>query len=104
MDVVEVARPRLWATVLAAEPYRKYYVYLAPAAERPAVLPQLLSIYAVMYYLGSITRYHPQDFDTMREGKYGPMIEAFLNDQPMQFIYLLASVFTKREITKAAIV
>ena len=59
--VIDPIRQLLWTTVATATPYRRYYVYLAPTAERPFVLPQLLSIYAIMFYLGSITRYAYDD-------------------------------------------
>jgi hypothetical protein len=44
--LVEPLKLRLWANVLSVPPYRKYYVYVAPAGERPFVLPQLASISA----------------------------------------------------------
>jgi YaaC-like Protein len=103
-ELVARLRHRLWRTVLAMPPYRKYYLYPAPIEEHPQVLPQILSIYAIAYYLGSITRYRPHHFDVILSGPFGPFIEAFLNDQPTQFIYLMASEFAEQEVTKAAIV
>jgi YaaC-like Protein len=103
-DLVATLRHKLWRTVLATPPYRKYYLYPAPLQELPQVLPQILSIYAITYYLGSITRYRPHDFDVILSSSFGPFIEAFLNDQPAQFIYLMASEFAEKEVTKAAIV
>lgn len=102
--VVALFRHLLWRTVLITPPYRKYYLYASPPAEHGQVLPQILSIYAITYYLGSIVRYRPHHFDRILQGKFGPFIEAFLNDQPKQFIYLLASEFAEKEVTKAAIV
>ena len=96
--------PNLWTTVLSAPPYRKYYFYLAPASEQGSRLHQLGSIYALAYYLSSITRYFPEQFDKILEGEYAPFVEAFLNDQPTQFLYLLASEFAEREVTRAALV
>lgn len=103
-NVVSVVRHLLWRTVRIAPPYRSYYLYLPPVAEHPQVLPQLLSLYGITYYLGSIVRYRPHHFDRILDGNFGPFIEAFLNDQPSQFIYLMASEFAKKEVTKAAIV
>jgi hypothetical protein len=102
--VVSSVRQVLWATVRITDPYRKYYLYAAPVAEHVQVLPQVLSIYAITYYLGSIVRYRPHHFDRILEGRFGPFIEAFLNDQPNQFVYLMASEFAEKEVTKAAIV
>jgi hypothetical protein len=72
--------------------------------ERAAVLPQLLSVYALMYYLGSITRYRPQHFDAILTSSYGSQIEEFIAGQPTQFIYLMASEFALREVTQPSIV
>jgi hypothetical protein len=43
-------------------------------------------------------------FDRILGDLYGPFVEAFLNDQPAQFTYLMASEFAEKEVTKAAIV
>ena len=102
--LVKEVKDLLWRTVLSSPPYRKYYCYSAPVVEHGQVLPQLLSIYAVTYYLGSIVRYRPHHFDRILQGPYGPFIEAFLNDQPRQFIYLMASEFAEKEVTRAGIV
>lgn len=104
VDLIDTVKPLLWRTAINTDPYRKYYIYLAPDSERDFVLPQLLSIYAVLYYLGSITRYRPHQFDKILQGEHGPFIEAFLNDQPTQFLFLMASEFARREVTKAALV
>lgn len=103
-ELVSTVRHQLWRTVLTAPPYRKYYIYPAPSSEHNQVLPQILSIYAITFYLGSIVRYRPHHFDKILGGPFGPLIEAFLNDQPTQFIYLMASEFAEKEVTKAAIV
>lgn len=95
---------RIWVTVNSSQPYRRYYAYMAPVSEHGAVLPQLLSIYAITYYLGSITRYRPQLFDTLLAGRFGPRIEEFVSAQPMQFIYLTASEFAEQEITRPALI
>ena len=102
-DLVATLRHKLWRTILATPPYRKYYLYSAPLQEHAQLLPQILSIYAITYYLGSITRYRPHHFDAILSGPFGPFVEAFLNDQPAQFIYLMASEFAEKEVTKAAI-
>ncbi len=102
--VVEAVKHRLWRTVLITPPYRKYYLYAAPQTEHAQVLPQILSIYGITYYLGSIVRYRPHHFDRILAAHYGPFIEAFLNDQPSQFLYLMASEFAEKEVTRAAIV
>lgn len=102
-DLVSAIRARIWSTVLLIPPFRKYYLYAAPTAEHSAVLPQLLSIYALAYYLGSITRYRPHHFQAILRDEHGPFIEAFLNDQPDQFLYLIASEFSQQDVARAAL-
>ena len=94
----------LWTIVSTMSPYRRYYLYPAPVMEHAEVLPQLASAYAVMYYLGSITRYRPHHLSSILEGRYGAFIEEFISSQPLQFIYLMASEFARREVTRPAIV
>ncbi len=102
--LVSDIKPFLWTTVASVPPYRRYYLYLAPATEHPQLLPQLMSIYAITYYLGSITRYRPQHFDSIVRSEMGPRIEEFISGQPLQFIYLMASEFAEQEVTKPSIV
>lgn len=103
-ELVGTVRNLIWRTILIVPPYRKYYLYSAPIAEHPQIVPQTLSIYGITYYLGSIVRYRPHHFDRILRSNYGPFVESFLNDQASQFIYLMASEFAEREVTKAAIV
>ena len=108
MEVVESLmvelRPKLWSSVLIVPPYTKYYLYVSPTSRRMEVLPQLLSMYLTMYFLGSITRYRPHHFGLLIRGNFGAFIEGMVNDIPRQFLYLAASTFLRREIAKAAIV
>lgn len=97
-------KSHLWATVSSIPPYRRHYVYLKPASEVASTLPQLLSIYAISYYLGSITRYRPHHFPAITDGKFGPRISDFITGQPQQFIYLIASEFSRRELAKPSII
>ena len=90
-------------TVATVTPYRRYYVYLAPPAEHPFVLPQLLSIYALVYYFGSITRYRPHQYDAIASGPFGPWVQEFINGQPQQFLYLMASQFAEQDVTRPSI-
>ena len=82
--------------LLTRQGYRLYLSHLG-AAEN-ARIPQLASIYAAMFYLGNITRYQPQDFDTMVSGQWTWLVNDFLNSQPKQFLYLLASELTESDV------
>jgi hypothetical protein len=68
------------------------------------VLPQLASMYAVMFFLGSVTRYRPEQFENILDSPYGAQIENMLHEIPGQFLFLMASEFLNREVAKASIV
>jgi len=103
-DLIKSVRPYIWSTVTTFQPFRKHYLYFCSAAEHGQVLPQLVSIYAVFYYLGSVTRYRPQQFDILLNGPFGEQLQEALTNVPNQFLYLMASEFAQREVTRAAIV
>lgn len=99
--VVDAVRPYIWSTATTVRPFRRYYLYAAPAPEHTSVLPQALSIYAIAYYLGSITRYRPQHFARIIAGDFGTFIQEYLSSQPSQFLYLMASDFARRDVVRA---
>ena len=102
MDVVLVVRPRLWQTVTSAPPYRRYYLYLSGAGGQRH--PQWLSIYTILFWLGSLTRYQPVDLLELLEGPYGAFFREFLATQPSQLLYILASEFKHQDVARAAVV
>lgn len=103
MSATDAIRPYLWTSVLLHPPYRKYYLYMAPSGERSSVLPQLLSMYTVIFLLGSITRYQPHQFENLLHTQYGAHLIGALTEIPNQYIYLMASEFLKREVTRASL-
>ncbi|MCI1751767.1 MAG: YaaC family protein [Flavobacteriales bacterium] len=104
LDIVRPLRPLLWPVVTSTSPYRRYYVYLAPGGNRASVVHQLLSIYAITFYLGSITRYRPHHYDTITEGAFGAQVQEFVTQQPLQFLYLMASEFMEQDVSRSSIV
>ncbi len=62
-------------------------------------LAQLASSYQSMFYFGSLTRYRPDDFHKLADGKHGWMVQEFMNTQPLQFLYFLGSGLIKAEMT-----
>lgn len=103
-SVVAKIKPHLWATVGSSPPYRRYYLYVCPAAERASVVPQFASIYALAFYLGSVTRYRPNTFSDLLDGAFGPRVSELIAGQPGQFVYLMASEFARRDVTRPSIV
>ncbi len=102
--IVKRTRNKLWETVKTASPYRKPYIYCCPPAEQSTRLPQMLSIYLLMFFLGWVTRYSPGDFDDFLDSKYGPFFDTFVSESPVQFLYLMASDLLGREVSKPAII
>jgi len=104
LNLVETIRPYLWTNILSTPPYRNYYLYLSPKSEKKFRMHQLMSIYLLFFYLGSVTRYRPHRFEKILAGNYGVQVEEAVVNLPKQFLYLIASQFAEREVTKAAIV
>jgi len=102
MDAIATLRPNLWQTVTSAPPYRRFYLYMSEAGE--ARLPQWLSVYAVFFWLGSLTRYQPVELLEALEGPYGPFFREFLETQPTQLLYMLASEAKRQDVSRAAVV
>lgn len=103
-ELTSIVKDSIWSAVLRMPPYRKNYLYLSPAVENKDRLPQVLSVYAFIYYLGSVTRYRPYYFETILSKQYGPHIEELISNVPQQFLFLLASEFASREVAHAPIV
>jgi hypothetical protein len=102
--IIRRSRNMIWETVKTASPYRKPYIYCCPPAEQHGRLPQMLSIYLLMFFLGSVTRYSPGDFEDLLDSKYGPFFDTFISESPMQFLYLMASDILGLEVSKPAII
>lgn len=103
-DLVKVLKPYLWFSVMTIPPFRKSYLYLCPAAEKKDMLSQVMSIYLVFFYLGSVTRYRPNLFQEIFESKHGSHLEEVILNLPQQFLYLIASEFAQREVVHAPLV
>lgn len=102
--IIEDIRNRVWETVRIVSPYRKPYIYCCPTTEGRARLPQLASIYLLMFVLGYVSRYSPGNFEFILDSKFGPFFQTFISESPIQFLYLMASEILGREVSKPAIV
>lgn len=103
-NAVDGVRDLFWRSATSIPPYRHYYVHLTPAAASASRLPQLLSLYMLFFYFGSVTRYRPHVFDELVKSAYGPFIREFIESQPDQLLYLLASEVRRREVAKPALI
>jgi hypothetical protein len=62
--------------------------------------PEII-IYNMMFYLGSITRYHPYLFDKIFSDKEQWLMSEFLTTQPKQYIYLATAKYLGQDVMKA---
>lgn len=102
MDSVHGVRGDIWQTITSAEAYRRFYLYLSPAGE--VRLPQWASTYALLFWLGSLTRYQPVELLDALAGPYGPFFEEFIQTQPAQLLYAFASEARMQDVSKPALV
>jgi hypothetical protein len=102
--IINNTKNNIWETAKLVSPYRKSYIYCSPKNEHSSRMPQILSIYLLMFFLSSVTRYSPEYFENLFESKYGPFFETFISESPMQFLYLLASEILGREVSRPAII
>ena len=102
--VVAAVRPVLWRSATSMPPYRHYYVHLTPQSKVSERLPQLLSLYLLFFYFGSVTRYRPHVFDSILDSEYGPFVREFMASQPDQLLYLLATEICEREVARPALI
>jgi hypothetical protein len=101
-DVVHGVKYTFARSITIVPPFRKYYIYLADPID--PLFPQLCSIYMVFFYLGSVTRYRPDQFDELVAGPYGAFLQEFIENQPNQWLYMLACEFAEQEVTRAAVI
>lgn len=104
-DVLEqlaaTARGVFYRSLTTSEPFRSYYVYVPPPGySRPH---QLASRYILLFFLGSVTRYHPADFAAYLDGQFGPFLAEFLASEPSQGLFEMACLFVKREVVSVGL-
>jgi hypothetical protein len=75
------------SSILTSRGYRFYFSNIEPRR----MLPRLAASYAAFFYLGSITRYKPNDFDKVLEGGFSWVVNELIATEPFQFLYTLAS-------------
>lgn len=102
METVANVRRDIWQTVTSTRPFRRFYLYLSPLGEFR--LPQWVSTYSLLFWLGSLTRYQPVELLEALTGAYGPFFEEFIETQLAQLLYFLASEARAQDISKPALV
>lgn len=73
----------------------EYKLYISPIANKMSS-PSI--IYHAMFFFGSITRYHPDLFDSILTAKEYWLVSEFLKTQPQQFLYYMLSYINGTEV------
>lgn len=81
----------LWSYTDGVE-YKLYVSTKAQIMSSPAI------IYHAMFFFGSITRYHPDMFDSILTAKEFWLVSEFLKTQPQQFLYYMVSYINGAEV------
>lgn len=104
-DVLEqlgdAARRVFYRSLTTSEPFRSYYVYVPPAGY--AKPHQLAARYLLLFFMGSVTRYHPADFTNYLDGEFGPFLAEFLASEPSQGLFEMACLFVRREVVSVGL-
>lgn len=72
-----------------------FKLYISPLADN---LSSASVIYHIMFFFGSITRYHPDLFDDIISAREYWLVSEFLKTQPIQFLYYIVSKINGSEI------
>lgn len=100
-ELAALARQTLYRSLTVAEPFRNYYVYVPPKKFKKH--HQMASRYVLLYFLGSVTRYHPADFEGYMTSEFGPFLSEFLSSEPSQMLFEMACLFAKREVVSVGL-
>lgn len=73
-----------------------YKLYISPVADNH--FSSAAIIYHIMFFFGSITRYHPDLFDEIISAREYWLVSEFLKTQPIQFLYYMVSKINGSEI------
>jgi hypothetical protein len=100
-DLSSLARRTLYRSLTVAEPFRNFYVYVPPKKFKKH--HQMASRYVLLYFLGSVTRYHPADFEGYMTSEFGPFLSEFLGSEPSQMLFEMACLFATREVVSVGL-
>jgi hypothetical protein len=101
-ELPNVLRDRLWCIMRTVPAYRRYYFWASPALKGDLVYP-LLSVYLVIFYLGSVTRYRPSYFEDLQTSPFGNLFDEIIQTQGQQMLFHLAAEFQERDVSWPAV-
>jgi hypothetical protein len=75
-------------------------VYSVPIQDRlPFPIPQLMVLYTIMFWLGSLVRYDPHSLETLRESHYWILIDGFITQSRIWLLELFEWELYQAETT-----
>ena len=92
----------MWCIMRTVPPYRRYYFWASPELTNRLIDP-LLSVYSVIFYLGSVTRYRPYYFEGLQTSPFGNLFDEIIQTQGQQMLFHLAAEFQERDISWPAV-
>ena len=92
----------MWCIMRTVPPYRRYYFWAARELTNSLMHP-LLSVYVVIFYLGSVTRYRPYYFEELQASPFGNLFDEIIQTQGQQILFHLAAEFQERDISWPAV-
>jgi hypothetical protein len=63
----------------------------------------LLSVYLVVFYLGSVTRYRPNYFEDLQTSPFGNLFDEIIQIQGQQMLFHLAAECQERDVSWPAV-
>jgi len=92
----------MWCIMRTVPAYRRYYFWASKELASNLIHP-LLSVYAVIYYLGSVTRYRPYYFEDLQASRFGNLFDEIIQTQGQQILFHMAAEFQERDISWPAV-
>jgi hypothetical protein len=92
----------MWCIMRTVPPYRRYYFWASRELTNRLIDP-LLSVYSVIFYLGSVTRYRPYYFEDLQTSPFGNLLDEMIQTQGQQMLFHLAAEFQERDISWPAV-
>ena len=63
----------------------------------PILMPQIMVLYSIMFYLGSLVRYDPHSVASLQDSEYWILIDGFMNQSRIWFLELFEWEFYQTE-------
>lgn len=79
--------------------FDKLSYHLADQRRLPLLLPQLIVLYSLIFWLGSLVRYDPHSVESLQDSEHWILIDGFMNQSRIWLLELFDWEFYKTETT-----